>query len=311
MNEAEFYLEDLKSKFAKINPNDYYLAYSGGRDSHFLLWFIREYLKETRIPAVFENTGMEIPEIRERALANSDIILKPALKHAEIKEKYGIPLNTKASDDWVYRYQKMRREGVEEKDMPPYLKYMALRDITATPRGRRTGMLSMMCVNKKTSDAMRAGTLHKVSNLCCYYLKKKPGHIYIERERERGYEKHEILGIMGTESIRRQAMVNRTGCFTKSKAFLPIHDLTEDLRNKIEEYYGIPIPSVYQYVNQTGCAGCPYGQHGKNKFFNTNLDLNLCHEGQRKFILEYFKESYEFKGYEFKPMIFQSKGIYG
>ena len=31
---VDLYLLDLKSKFNKINPNDYYLSYSGGRDSH-------------------------------------------------------------------------------------------------------------------------------------------------------------------------------------------------------------------------------------------------------------------------------------
>ena len=106
MNAVEFYLDDLASKFTKINPAEYYLAYSGGRDSHFLLWFIREYLHETRIPAVFCNTGMEIPEIRDRALANADIVLKPAMKHAEIKEKYGIPLNSKGQDSVVHEWQK-------------------------------------------------------------------------------------------------------------------------------------------------------------------------------------------------------------
>lgn len=30
MNNAEFYLEDLKTKFNKINPKEYYLSYSGG-----------------------------------------------------------------------------------------------------------------------------------------------------------------------------------------------------------------------------------------------------------------------------------------
>ena len=310
MNEVEFYLEDLKSKFAKINPAEYYLAYSGGRDSHFLLWFIREYLHETRIPAVFSNTGMEIPEIRDRALANADVVLKPAMKHAEIKEKYGIPLNTKTSDDWVYRYQTLRAKGVEEKDMPNYLKFMAMRDVTATPRGRKTGMLSMMCVNKKTSDAMRAGRLHKVSHLCCEYLKKRPAMLYRERERERvGFAPKSIIGVMGMESIKRAAVYK--SCFSKDMTFHPLWDLTEELQKKIEAYCGIPVPKIYQYVNQTGCAGCPYGQHGKDRFFTTNLDLNLCHEGQRKFILEYFKESYEFKGYEFRPMIFQAEGIYG
>ena len=40
-------LKCLKSRFqTKIDKHDYYLSYSGGRDSHFLYWFIKEYLKE-------------------------------------------------------------------------------------------------------------------------------------------------------------------------------------------------------------------------------------------------------------------------
>lgn len=159
MNEVEFYLEDLKSKFSKINPEEYYLAYSGGRDSHFLLWFIREYLHETRIPAVFSNTGMEIPEIRDRALANCDVILKPAMKHDEIKEKYGIPLNTKASDEWVYRYQSKREQGISDEDMPGIIKYYAMRQVDAIERGRQTGNLSFTVVNKKTCSAMMGGAI--------------------------------------------------------------------------------------------------------------------------------------------------------
>lgn len=304
MNAAEFYLEDLKSKFKKINPSDYYLAYSGGRDSHLLLWFIREYLKETRIPAVFSNTGMEIPEIRERALANADIYLKPALKHFEIKEKYGIPLNTKASDFFVYEYQRRKAQGVADEDMPDWVKYYAMRQVDAYFYGQKTGKLGFSAVNQRTCLYMMGGVLHKVSNLCCKYLKKVPGDKYAK---ETGRKR--IIGIMGSESWRRKSIYK--SCFSKDRSFHPLWDLTEELRNDIEKQFDIPVPNIYQYVNQTGCAGCPYGQHGKNRFFNTNLNLNLCHEGQRKFILEYFKESYEFKGYEFTPMLFQNEGIYG
>lgn len=302
MNEVEFYLEDLKSKFSKINPSDYYLAYSGGRDSHLLLWFIKEYLHETRIPIVFSNTGMEIPEIRDRGLANADVVLKPAMKHAEIKEKYGIPLNTKASDQFVYEYQSRKLKGISDEDMPNSVKYYAMRQVDAIERGRKTGLLGFTTVNKKTSEAMIKGELHNVSDRCCMFLKKKPGHLYRERERERGHEKHEIIGVMGSESWRRSKQF--TSCFSKNGAFHPIWDLTEELRNEIEEYCGIPVPYVYQYVSQTGCAGCPYGQHGKNAFRNTDIELTLCGEGQRKFILDYFKESYEFKGYHYTPMMF-------
>ena len=114
---------------------------------------------------------------------------------------------------------------------------------------------------------------------------------------------------MGQESWRRANTIKT--CFNNKKYFYPIHDLTEELQKEIEREFDIPVPYIYHFVKQTGCAGCPYGQHGKDRFFNTNLNLNLCKEGQRKFILEYFKESYEFKGYEFKPMIFQAEGIYG
>ena len=309
MNRVEFYLEDLKSKFAKINPNEYYLAYSGGRDSHFLLWFIREYLHEDRITPVFENTGMEIPEIRDRALANAQVILKPALKHAEIKEKYGIPLNTKASDNWVYRYQLLKSKGYSDEEMPDYIRYYVLREIGEYAKIHKNGLISFMAVNKKTSEALQNGTLHKVSNYCCEFLKKKPAKLWQERERERGNTRKAIVGIMGSESFRRKNMLNKSqGCFNQQGVFMPIHDLTEDLRNEIEEYCGIPVPSVYSWVTQTGCAGCPYGQHGKNKFFNTNFDLSLCGDGQRKFIMDYFKESYDFKGYKYTPMIFGMKG---
>lgn len=157
MNQAEFYLEDLKSKFSKIDPNQYYLAYSGGRDSHFLLWFIRVYLHETRIPAVFNNTGMEIPEIRDRALANCDVINKPTMKHFEIKEKYGIPLNTKKSDYFVYEYQKRRAQGIKDEDMPGWIKYNAMRIVDADKRGRETGEVPFTAVNKRTCLYMMGG----------------------------------------------------------------------------------------------------------------------------------------------------------
>lgn len=85
MNEVDFYLVDLKSRFDKIKLNTYYLSYSGGKDSHFLYWFIKEYLKRDDIKIVGINTYMEHHEIRDRILKNSDIVLYPKMKPFEIK----------------------------------------------------------------------------------------------------------------------------------------------------------------------------------------------------------------------------------
>lgn len=56
---AELYLYDLKTKFDKINPKDYYLSYSGGKDSHLLYWFIKEYAHIDDIVIVGDNTMSE------------------------------------------------------------------------------------------------------------------------------------------------------------------------------------------------------------------------------------------------------------
>lgn len=49
MDEVDFYLEDLKSKFDKINPKEYYLSYSNDVDYNVIYWFIKNFLKENKI----------------------------------------------------------------------------------------------------------------------------------------------------------------------------------------------------------------------------------------------------------------------
>ena len=52
MDEVDFYLEDLKSKFDKINPKEYYLSYSNDKNYLFLYWFIKNYLKNKDIKVI-------------------------------------------------------------------------------------------------------------------------------------------------------------------------------------------------------------------------------------------------------------------
>ena len=49
IDDVDFYLIDLKSRFDKIKPNTYYLSYSGGKDSHFLYWFIKKKKKRDEL----------------------------------------------------------------------------------------------------------------------------------------------------------------------------------------------------------------------------------------------------------------------
>lgn len=272
MDNATFYLEDLKTKFAKINPKEYYLSYSGGKDSHLLYWFIKEYAPQYKdIPVISVNTYMEHPEIRKRMYDLADKVLLPTMKPFEIKEKYGIPCFSKMQDDFINRYQKGSRcKSVMER----------INGVNSSGRSWTKYRL-----NKKARELLLSNKLHRISPNCCKYLKKEPFKKY---EKENNVKA--ILGVKGAESILRKGKY--TSCFTKDKKFTPLYDLTDGLEEEIYKKYNIEIPDIYKYIKRTGCMGCPYGSHAGD----TEKELELLDDKQHKFVCEYFKESYEVLG---------------
>lgn len=275
MDEVEFYLVDLKSRFDKIKPNTYYLSYSGGKDSHFLYWFIKEYLKRDDIKIVGINTYMEHHEIRDRILKNSDIVLMPKLKPFEIKAKYGSPCFSKIQDDFIDRYQR----GSRSKSL---MERIQSRQFIGKDGKTHTSSFSL---NKKARELLLSGKLHRVSPKCCKYLKKEPAR---EFEKQTGLKA--ILGVRGSESAMRRSQYK--SCFTKDKKFTPLHDLSDELLDKIYKKYNIEIPEVYNHICRTGCMGCPYGSYKHD----TEKELALLNDNQLKFVSEYFKESYAVLG---------------
>lgn len=273
---VDLYLLDLKSKFNKINSNDYYLSYSGGRDSHLLYWFIKEYAPEfSNIPVIAVNTYMEHPEIRDKIYKYSDKVLLPSLKPFEIKEKYGIPCFSKEQDYYIYYYQNAIRKG----------KTPSKTFINKINGTYRTGFN----ISKKAREYVLSGNAHKITHLCCYYLKKKPFHDF-EKETNR----KAILGITYGESALRKRQY--TSCFSKNGKFTPLWDLSKELEKKIYDKYQIEIPKIYNYVDRTGCMGCPYGSYKHD----TEKELNLINDNQRKFVCNLFKESYDILGIKYK-----------
>lgn len=260
------FLEFLKDRFrTKIDPARYCLSYSGGKDSHFLLWFIKDYLKENRIEIVGVNTSFEIPEIRDRILKNSDTVLHPCKSRWEIKEKYGIPCFSKQQDDYIYRYQ----NGSRTKTTMKYI----------------NGENPTMNLNKKARKLLLDEKLHKISNKCCLYNKKMPLARY-----QRQVNKKAIIGVRASESMQRRSAYKT--CLQTSGNFTPIYDFSDELMDAIYEAYDIPIPSCYTYVTRTGCAGCPYGR-------NCEKELALLPDLQRKATVKYFRESYDVKGIDY------------
>lgn len=278
MDEVEFYLADLASRFPR-NRSDYYLSYSGGKDSHFLYWFIKEYLHDSDIQIVAVNTYMEHPQISARMYKYADIVLLPKMKPMEVKEKYGSPCFSKIQDEYIMRYQKgCRTESL--------MKRINGSEFVGTDQKEHK---SLFTLNKTARRLLLSGELHRVSPLCCKKLKKETLHRY---EKKSG--KKAILGVRSDESRLRKAQYK--SCFSKNGTFTPLHDLSDELLNAIYERYQIEVPSVYQYTSRTGCMGCPYGSY-KGK---TEKELELLSPAQQRFVIELFRESYDVLGIDYR-----------
>jgi len=275
MNEIEFYLEDLKSKFNNIDFNKYYLSYSGGKDSHFLYWFIKDYLKDNKIPIISVNTRMEHKEILRRMIKYSDhVLLSKHFLHNVIKND-GSPLNSKIQDEMVRRYQ----AGSRSESLMKFI------------NGSKNGGSTYFKLNKKTLNSLPS--LFKVSGLCCDRIKKEPLKIY---EKQTG--RKPIIAVRSNEGINRKSKYNK--CLHKNGNFTPIHDLDEKLFNKIMVKYNIEIPEIYKYVNRTGCVGCPYG----HRQGDTLLELDLVSEARRNYVIKCFKNAYDFHDIEYQQIGF-------
>jgi hypothetical protein len=70
------------------------------------------------------------------------------------------------------------------------------------------------------------------------------------------------------------------------------------LLNEIYKQYNIETPDIYKYTSRTGCMGCPYGSYKHE----TEKELRLIDENQKKFVCEYFKESYKVLGIKIEDM---------
>ena len=263
---ADAFLGGLQDRFkTKIDPEKYYLSYSGGKDSHLLLWFIKEWMHEKRITIVAVNTGFEIAEIRNRMLKNSDVVLHPVMHRNEIKKRFGIPCFTKQHDEYIDRYQK----GSRTKNTMDYI----------------MGNNPKYNLSKKARNLLLSGSLHKISRQCCVYNKEKAMRAW-----GKAHKRKAIMGVRGEESQTREDQY--TACLKKNGDFTPLYDWTNEMIELVYRVYNIPIPECYQYLERTGCAGCPYGRH-------IETELSLLPELQRKAAISFFKESYDVLGVDY------------
>lgn len=232
-----------------------YVSFSGGKDSTVLLDLVRRVFPDT--PAVFVDTGLEYPEIKEFVKTIPNVTwLKPEMNFRKVIETYGYPLISKDVAERIYCYRRN----------PNAQSYASRFDDESDYNKKYNGRFSMSrWINLRDSDI-------PVSHMCCNVMKKKPVKKY-----EKTTKLKPILGTMACEGRLRKIAWLKNGCNSfegKRQTSQPMSFWTEqDILEYITQF-NLPYASVYGEILQdkngkycttgckrTGCVFCGFGCH--------------------------------------------------
>lgn len=257
--------EERLKEFYDHYDGNIYISFSGGKDSTVLLDIARRMYPD--IEAVFGDTGLEYPEIREFVKTYTNVTwVKPKMGFNQVIRQYGYPLISKEVSQVL---RELQGGGKEET-----LRY---RQIHGTAIDNRTGKLSGYNY-KKYLYLLDAP--FKISDLCCRQLKKSPLKNY-----EKLSKKYPVVATLTVESNLRRTRWLKNGCntFNDTRSMsTPLAFWTEqDILNYLIKYK-LPIASVYGKIikadvprlfdiginnykcsglQRTGCMFCMFGVH--------------------------------------------------
>lgn len=242
----EFLLQDRLQKIRQVisqyGEDNFYLAFSGGKDSTVLSALLDMAVPGNKIPRVFADTGIELNMIRDFVLdmAKRDdrvFVIKSSVPIKPMLEKEGYPFKSKEHSLYVSEYQRMGEKSAY------YTRYLHPEE-----KRKRYGCPKILRY-QFTSDFNL-----KISKKCCDRLKKEPMHNW-QKEHKKTFT---ITGMRADEGGSR----NNITCFNlKNKRFHPLAVVSAQWENWFISEYNIEICDIYKEpynFPRTGCKGCPF-----------------------------------------------------
>ena len=231
---------------------DVYVSFSGGKDSTVLLHLVRQLYPH--VPAVFVDTGLEYPEIREFVKSVDNVVcLWPKMGFKAVLEKYGYPVVSKEQAAYIERLRSHRN------DQRLINKYLNGIDYD----GRKTRFK----ISAKWQYLVDRAPF-KISAQCCGAMKKGP-----IKKFEKNAKLMPFIGTMADEGERREQNYLKDGCngfHLKRPHSRPLSFWTEQDIWDYLKTYNVPYSTIYDMgYSRTGCMFCMFGVHlegGVNRF---------------------------------------------
>ena len=226
-------------QFHKFKAGEVYVSYSGGKDSIVLLHLVRSVYPG--VEGVFFDNHLEYPDIREFISRQENIRrITPKLKFKEVVEKYGYPVVSKENSRKIHEIRNTKSDLLRHNRM----------------NGNHKGNGKLPEKWKYLIDAP-----FKISDRCCYYLKKQPAENY---EKETGRSPY--IGMKSQDSRLREHTLHQCNIYDDKRprsnplSFWTDADVWQYIKDNNLEY-----PAIYDRgLRQTGCMYCLYGAHFKD-----------------------------------------------
>lgn len=280
-------LQKIRQIIRKYGEENFYISFSGGKDSTVLSALVDLALPENKIPRVYANTGIEyslildfVKKVKKKPHQWELIIIKPQIPIKQMLERDGYPFKSKKHAKKVGTYQ---RHGMTKTAMN-YLNPSEDCSTFACPKLLRYQFTPEFKL--------------KVDYKCCVNLKEKPLNDWSKANSK----PYAMIGVMKAEGGIRAKGKCLAFSGNKLKAFQPLIPVSKEWEEWFINAYGVEICDIYKppyNFYRTGCKGCPFALE-LQKELDTLEKFFPAERKQCEFIWKPVYEEYRRLGYRLR-----------